>query len=97
MASKSVKVVPANPARFIKNMNTTTATQRAKSGAEANLKGYFISEQNAADKYTGNSNSKTIKINSSNVTPQGTQPALRIRRVGGITGAGGLNVNHFNK
>ena len=30
-----------------------------------------------------------IKINSAKVTPQGTQPALRIRSTGGLGGGGG--------
>ena len=66
MATKSVKVVPADPTKLIQNP-----------------------ADKYTDKYTGHSNSKTIKINSAKVTPQGTQPALRIRTTGGLGGLGG--------
>ena len=87
MAKKSVRVVPNVPdnklRQKIMNAQSTDATVNAKSGLTAERLGGLIEEENKKP-------AKVVKVNSAKVTPQGTQPALRIRSTGGLGGGGTL-------
>lgn len=91
----SVKVVPASPAAENKRFNSfsTALTNNYKSGDFAKATAGFKDQSNEYDVNQGTSKKKVIKINSAKVTPQGTQPALRIRSTGGLGGGGGTLKN----
>ena len=90
MAKKSVRVVPptSDKMRGTFNRNSTIDVNYAKSGKRAQAHMDYMEQLVYDDKVTGN-NGNNIKVNSANVTPQGTQPALRIRSTGGLGGGGG--------
>ena len=88
----SVKVVPASPAAENKRSNSfsTALTNNRKSGDFAKATAGFKDQSNEYDVNQGTSKKQLIKINSAKVTPQGTQPALRVRTTGGLGGGGTL-------
>jgi hypothetical protein len=67
----------------IVNAQRTAATVNAKSGQTAKNLGSLTEEENKKP-------AKVVKINSAKVSPQGTQPALRVRTTGGLGGGGTL-------
>lgn len=91
----SVKVVPASPAAENKRSNSfsTAITNNRKSGDFAKTMAGLKAQSDEYDVNQGISKKKLIKINSAKVTPQGTQPALRIRSTGGLGGGGGTLKN----
>lgn len=78
IASNSVKL-----RQKIMNAQRTAATVNAKSGQTAKNFSSLIEEENKKP-------AKVIKINSTKVSPQGAQPALRVRTTGGLGGGGTL-------
>ena len=84
VTGKSVKVVPSLPTNIRKSKNAMEETRVSITKSGALAKG--IAETKLANVGVKN---LPIKINSAKVTPQGTQPALRIRSTGGLGGGGG--------
>jgi len=89
-SNNSVKILPNVPdnklRQKIMNAQRTAATVNAKSGQTAKNLGSLTEEENKKP-------AKVIKINSTKVSPQGTQPALRVRTTGGLGGGGGTLKN----
>ena len=89
-SNNSVKIltnVPDNKLRQkIMNAQSTAATVNAKSGLTAERLGGLTEEENKKP-------AKVVKVNSAKVTPQGTQPTLKIRSTGGLGGGGGTLKN----
>ena len=89
-SNNSVKVLPNVPDNKLRqkivNAQRTAATVNAKSGQTAKNLGSLTEEENKKP-------AKVVKINSAKVSPQGTQPALRVRTTGGLGGGGGTLKN----
>ena len=89
-SNNSVKIltnVPDNKLRQkIMNAQSTAATVNAKLGLTAKRLGGLTEEENKKP-------AKVVKVNSAKVTPQGTQPTLKIRSTGGLGGGGGTLKN----